>query len=83
MKTGPFQYDLILQNDLNAAGYTQWYHFMVKNKDKNKTYKFNIVNLVTFFVIQYKASSLYNYGMKPLVNSKKIDKGWRRTCSNV
>ena len=47
MKTGENQYDLILQNDLNTCGYTQWFYFVVRNSDKNRTCRFNIVNLVT------------------------------------
>lgn len=47
MKTGDNQYDLILQNDLNACGYTQWFYFTVRNTHKNRTCRFNIVNLVT------------------------------------
>ena len=47
MKTGENQYDLILQNDLNTCGYTQWFYFVVKNSDKNRTCRFNIVNLVS------------------------------------
>ena len=31
IKTGSDQYDLILQNDLNTSGFTQWYYFSVKN----------------------------------------------------
>ena len=36
-----------------------------------------------FFLIQYKSQSLYSQGMKPLVNSKKLGKGWRRAGFNV
>lgn len=39
-------YDLVLQNDLNTKGFTQWYNFKVHNKRNNFIAKFNIVNLV-------------------------------------
>jgi cytosolic carboxypeptidase protein 2/3 len=40
-------YDLVLQNDLNTRGFTQWYNFKVTNRRNNFVAKFNIVNLVT------------------------------------
>lgn len=39
------EYDLILQNDINSKGNTQWFNFTVEINEE-KTYKFNIVNLV-------------------------------------
>jgi hypothetical protein len=39
-------YDLVLQNDLNTRGFTQWYNFKITNKRNNFIAKFNIVNLV-------------------------------------
>ena len=53
------EYDLILQNDINTNGHTQWYFFRVSNTRKGKKVKFNIVNLA-------KTDSLYNNGMKIL-----------------
>jgi cytosolic carboxypeptidase protein 2/3 len=41
-----YSYDLILQNDINTRGYSQWFFFSVSNKVKGETYKFNIVNMV-------------------------------------
>ena len=39
------EYDLILQNDTNSKGNTQWFNFAVEMQEQG-TYKFNIVNLV-------------------------------------
>ena len=39
-------YDLILQNDTNTNGCTQWFNFKVTNKQHNFVARFNIVNLV-------------------------------------
>ena len=37
-------YNLVLQNDTNTNGYSQWFFFRVKNTKKNSTIKFNIIN---------------------------------------
>lgn len=47
MQKGENIYDLLLQNDMNTGGHTQWYNFKVHNKRHNFIAKFNIVNLVT------------------------------------
>jgi hypothetical protein len=39
-------YQLVLQNDTNTNGYTQWFFFRVSNTRKNTRVKFNIINLV-------------------------------------
>ena len=61
------EYDLILQNDINSKGNTQWFFFSVANTRKGQTVKFNIVNLV-------KKDSLFNYGMKIVIYSEKSEK---------
>jgi len=54
------EYNLLLQNDLNTNGHTQWFYFRVKsNFNKKTTVKFNILNL-------YKPKSLFQYGMRIL-----------------
>ena len=58
------EYDLILQNDINTNGHTQWYFFRIGNTRKGEKVKFNILNLA-------KPDSLYNYGMKILCFSNK------------
>ena len=47
-------YDLILQNDLNTKGFTQWFNFKVQNKRNNFVAKFNIVNLVLILTCSIK-----------------------------
>jgi hypothetical protein len=56
------EYDLILQNDINTNGNTQWYFFRVSNVRKGQTVRFNIINLA-------KPDSLYNEGMRVLCYS--------------
>ena len=57
VKISDSEYDLVLQNDINTNGHTQWYFFRVGNTKAGKKVKFNILNLA-------KTDSLYNYGMK-------------------
>ena len=39
------EFDLILQNDINSKGNTQWFFFSIKGVPKNTTLKINIVNM--------------------------------------
>lgn len=64
VKISDTEYDLYLKNDYGTNGYTQWYYFRVLNTRKDRTYRFNIVNLM-------KPDSNYNQGMKPLIYSTK------------
>jgi len=77
---GNYEYDLILQNDFNTKGNTQWFYFRVKNLPKNKNVKINIINL-------QKTDSLFNYGMKPCIFSEmewnKTKKGWFRGGNHI
>jgi len=41
----PHEYHLVLHNDTNTRGYTQWFYFSVENH-QGATVKFRIVNLV-------------------------------------
>lgn len=70
-----YEYDLLLQNDLNTKGNTQWFYFRIINPPKNKTLTLNIVNF-------RKTDSLFNYGLMPCIYSmqefKKSKKGWHR-----
>lgn len=59
-----YEYQLILKNDYNTQGHTQWFYFSVANTRKDVEYKFTIINLM-------KPDSLYNSGMKPLFYSDK------------
>lgn len=80
VKISDFEYDLHLKNDYGTNGYTQWYFFEIKNARKDRTYRFNIVNLM-------KPDSNYNQGTKPLVYSKieaeTNQLGWYRDGSNI
>lgn len=58
------EYDLILQNDVNSKGHTQWFYFRVGNTRKGLKVKFNMLNMI-------KSKSLYNDGMKVLVYSTR------------
>ena len=62
IKKTPTEYDLVLQNDVNSRGNTQWFYFSVTNLPLNVEITFNIVNLL-------KSDSLFNYGMLPVVLS--------------
>ena len=58
------EYDLVLQNDINSKGHTQWFYFKVSNVKKGQKVKFNMLNMI-------KPKSLYNEGMKVLIYSEK------------
>jgi hypothetical protein len=78
-KVSESEYHLVLQNDINTRGNTQWFLFNVKNSRKGLNVKFNIVNLG-------KSDSLYNQGMQVLVYSEQgqTDKpGWHRCNCRV
>jgi hypothetical protein len=60
----PYEYDLVLQPDINTRGHTQWYYFSVRNMRAGQAYTFNIINL-------QKPDSLYNMGMLPLLHSEQ------------
>jgi hypothetical protein len=62
-KVSDTEYNLLLQNDVNSRGHTQWFFFRVTNTTKDLRVKFNILNLV-------KGASLYNQGMQVAVHSQ-------------
>jgi hypothetical protein len=43
---GDREYDLLLSNDYNSKGNTQWFFFSVENTVKGQAVKFNIINFV-------------------------------------
>ena len=60
-KVSEGEYNLVLQNDVNTSGHTQWFYFKVKaNYTRPTTVRFHIVNL-------YKGKSLYEEGLRVLV----------------
>jgi len=68
-------YHLIVQNDTNTNGYSQWFFYRVTGGKKGQTVHFNILNLM-------KEYSLFNRGMKiSLYSEKKAEhekKGWHK-----
>lgn len=48
---------------MNSKGNNQWFNFLIHFPQEG-TYKFNIVNFVTFILIQTKSHSLYEKGMR-------------------
>lgn len=77
---GENSYQLVLQNDSNTNGYTQWFFFRMRNKKYNKSIKLNIINMSQKF-------SLFNEGMKISIYSEqraKIEKiGWYRGGNDI
>ncbi|CAD8111912.1 unnamed protein product [Paramecium primaurelia] len=57
-------YDLILQNDINTRGNTQWFFFSVTGVKAGQTIQFNLLN-------HLKSSSLFNEGLQPAIYSIK------------
>ena len=80
IKISDNEYDLILQNDINTNGHTQWFFFRIGNTRKGMKVVLNIINLA-------KPDSLYNYGMKVLNFSNKLNDlegvGWHRIGENI
>uniref|UniRef100_A0A0L8GH54 Peptidase M14 domain-containing protein n=2 Tax=Octopus bimaculoides TaxID=37653 RepID=A0A0L8GH54_OCTBM len=82
VRVGDNDYELYLHCDLYTRSHTQWFYFQVTNTRKNVPYRFTIVNLM-------KSTSLYNYGMKPLMYSEKSavnhihPVGWQRIGYNI
>jgi hypothetical protein len=60
----PYEYDLVLQPDLNTRGHTQWFFFALTNAPAGVPLTFNLINLL-------KEDSLYNAGLLPLVHSEE------------
>lgn len=48
IKVSKWEYDLLMQNDVNTEGYTQWFYFQVSNTTAKSSIKFNIINFVSF-----------------------------------
>ncbi|KAL3865591.1 hypothetical protein ACJMK2_042966 [Sinanodonta woodiana] len=57
-----FEYDLILNPDINTNHHHQWFYFEVSNMIADTPYRFNIVNCE-------KQNSQFNFGMKPVMFS--------------
>ncbi|XP_028269499.1 cytosolic carboxypeptidase 1 isoform X2 [Parambassis ranga] len=57
-----FEYDLVLNSDINSNHYHQWFYFEVSGMRVGTTYRFNIINCE-------KSNSQFNYGMQVLMYS--------------
>ncbi|XP_015217670.1 cytosolic carboxypeptidase 1 isoform X2 [Lepisosteus oculatus] len=57
-----FEYDLILNSDINSNHYHQWFYFEVSGMRSGVPYRFNIINCE-------KSNSQFNYGMQVLMYS--------------
>jgi cytosolic carboxypeptidase protein 2/3 len=79
-KVSDEEYNLLLQNDINTKGYTQWFFFRTTNTFANTKIKFNIINFL-------KSDSLFNQGMRILVYSAELNTkegvGWHRDGMDV
>lgn len=79
-KVSECEYNLLLQNDINTTGYSQWFFFKVSNTHKNKRVKFNILNM-------YKENSLFKQGMRIVCysvrESEKNNVSWHRAGENI
>lgn len=79
-KANESEYLLLCQNDTNTMGNTQWFFFRVTNTKLNHQVKFHIINFL-------KSDSLYNYGMKVSVYSKRSFEekrtGWFRGGEDI
>ncbi|XP_068131262.1 cytosolic carboxypeptidase 4 isoform X2 [Hyperolius riggenbachi] len=75
-----FEYDLIVNADVNTDQHHQWFYFEVSAMRANVPYRFNVINCE-------KGNSQYNYGMQPVIYSvKEALNGksfWLRTGSKV
>lgn len=79
-KVTDLEYNLLMQNDINTTGHTQWFFFRVTNTTKDSKVKFNILNFS-------KPDSLFNLGMKVSIYSEKTYKdketGWFKGATDI
>ncbi|TSL97347.1 Cytosolic carboxypeptidase 1 [Bagarius yarrelli] len=75
-----FEYDLVLNSDINSNHYHQWFYFEVSGMRVGVPYRFNIINCE-------KSNSQFNYGMQPLMYSvQEAIRGsphWVRTGTDI
>ncbi|XP_068616800.1 cytosolic carboxypeptidase 1 [Brachionichthys hirsutus] len=57
-----YEYDLVLNSDINSNHHHQWFYFEVSGMRVGSTYRFNIIN-------SEKSNSQFNYGMQVLMYS--------------
>ncbi|XP_075063850.1 cytosolic carboxypeptidase 4 isoform X2 [Mixophyes fleayi] len=75
-----FEYDLIMNADVNTDQHHQWFYFEVSAMRANVPYCFNVINCE-------KVNSQFNYGMQPVMYSVKEalhgKNYWMRTGSKI
>lgn len=75
-----YEYDLVLNSDINSNHYHQWFYFEVSGMRVGTSYRFNIINCE-------KSNSQFNYGMQVLMYSvQEAISGrpsWVRTGSDI
>ncbi|XP_007906226.1 cytosolic carboxypeptidase 1 isoform X1 [Callorhinchus milii] len=75
-----FEYDLILNSDINSNHHHQWFYFEVSGMRSGTPYRFNIINCE-------KSNSQFNYGMHPLMYSVQAalngSPQWIRTGTDI
>uniref|UniRef100_A0A8C3YMI3 tubulin-glutamate carboxypeptidase n=1 Tax=Catagonus wagneri TaxID=51154 RepID=A0A8C3YMI3_9CETA len=59
-----FEYDLLVNSDVNSAQHQQWFYFKVMGMRAATPYRFNVINCE-------KPNSQFNYGMQPTLYSVK------------
>ncbi|KAL7643784.1 UNVERIFIED_CONTAM: hypothetical protein RMT77_005790 [Armadillidium vulgare] len=64
IQIAPYEYDLVLNSDVNSWHHHQWFYFEVSNMEAGVPYIFNIIN-------NEKPNSEFNFGMKPVIFSVK------------
>lgn len=88
-------YDLVLDNDVNTRGHTQWFYFAVRGGCRGQRVRLRILNMS-------KSQSLFRRGMKPVAWSEAqaaadevawsnaaeetcdpLTEGWRHNAENV
>jgi len=79
-KVSDSEYNLLMQNDVNTCGHTQWFFFRVMNTKAGHKVKFNILNYS-------KPDSLFNYGMKVSIYSDRLAEekkvGWHKGGEDI
>ncbi|KAM7416809.1 hypothetical protein PAMA_018735 [Pampus argenteus] len=75
-----YEYDLVLNSDINSNHYHQWFYFEVSGMRVGTSYRFNIINCE-------KSNSQFNYGMQVLMYSVQEAIGgrprWVRTGNDI
>ncbi|XP_053319748.1 cytosolic carboxypeptidase 4 [Spea bombifrons] len=75
-----FEYDLIMNADVNTNQHHQWFYFEVSSMRANVPYRFNVINCE-------KVNSQFNYGMQPVMysvtNALHGKSYWVRTGYNI